>query len=463
MNSINPNKAGGNAGANQRASSVDEKKDSEESGSKSRLSVSSDTSNKSRTVSSSNTLPKAPSNSSEGKNLTLPLEEMGAHGPIYKTTSSESLESKSGITSSKGNLSLLSDKIKSATEKVRSVAKKSIGRIKSTLSTENDDDLRAEIRTQILSMMEIIRGEIKEAAQKRFTRRSEAGTYTISPLEEITSKSERNLLSLWGLLEQLIRSHDGKTEKGLASNLSKEQLEDISKLLSNLAAEVHTAQKALEIEQQQLSAPTSLPVAAPRIKTGANTVKNTPEEKNINTQRPIVPTRTKRDTTPQTPIAAPRTKPPRVANREKSVEVMESLDKLIEDIEKTQKDLSDKYKNYDLGTRQPVAPPRTAKTNPTPTARLGQNLQHQNAEHGTKQKPEIPPKPTHLNQNTGRAPKQKPEIPPKPTNLSQNAVHTPKQKPEIPPKPTNLSQNASRSAPQQKPKAPPIPPRRGKR
>ncbi|WP_139057630.1 hypothetical protein, partial [Candidatus Ichthyocystis hellenicum] len=381
MNSIDPNKVGGNAGESQGASGADGNSKVEDNSGNKRISVSSDTSNVSRAGLRPEALPKAPSRSRRGAiRLSLPKE---APNPMQRSSSSESLASESSLSSTS------SDKIrKAAAGKVKIATRREMGRLKAS-ALESDENLRAGVRRQLLNLTREIREELKEVAQKR-PARLESG-HAESALEEKATKLEKELLSLAVFVAQLLESHDRESELGKAQNLNKEQMDEMTKLLNTQAAEARSTQKELEREQQQrpstsMSTP---PVAAPRTKLGADTgIQKEQQARDARRalQRALVPPRVKKDLT---------AKPQSAVN-----------------VESRPEQNPQQQRTGGATKQKPQIPPKPA------------NLVAQSTRDAP-QKPQIPPKPANLD----RGAIQKPQVAPKPANLDRGAL----QKPQVAP------------------------------
>ncbi|WP_139057625.1 hypothetical protein, partial [Candidatus Ichthyocystis hellenicum] len=381
MNSIDPNKVGGNAGENQGASGADGNSKGEGNSGKKRISVSSDDGNGSRAGLHPEALPKAPSRSRPGAiKLSLPKE---ARNPMPRSSSSESLASESSLSSTSSDRAR-----RAAAGKVKIAARREMGKLKAS-ALESDESLRAEIRNQLLNLTKEIREELEEVAQKRSTRLGSG--YAESALKEKATKLEKELLSLAVFVAQLLESHDRESELGKAHNLNKEQMDEMIKLLNNKAAETRSTQKELEREQQQQpSTSTSLPpVAVPRTKLGADTgIQKEQQARNAQRalQRALVPPRVKKDLT---------AKPQSAVN-----------------VESRPEQNPQQQRTGGATKQKPQIPPKPA------------NLVAQSTRDAP-QKPQIPPKPANLD----RGAIQKPQVAPKPANLDRGAI----QKPQVAP------------------------------
>ncbi|CUT16961.1 putative coiled coil protein [Candidatus Ichthyocystis hellenicum] len=238
MNPLNPNEAGAGAG-------IDEPRANRKPvGGNSRLSVSSDDSNDSRAELRSDSLPKAPSNSSEEKNLSLPRDSgrNGAKGgAMSRAFSSEVLEA--NPISSHEKTGAIGGKIKGA-------AKRAMDRLKALPRKGDDKKLIVEVKKRILDMMGGIREELESAARDRGASNihTKPGGEGAASEEKIIRLEER-LVSFMTFMEQKLKSRDVK--------LSKEQLQDTAKALVKLSVELRETRKELAALERQPRASSS--------------------------------------------------------------------------------------------------------------------------------------------------------------------------------------------------------------
>ncbi|WP_141663160.1 hypothetical protein, partial [Candidatus Ichthyocystis sparus] len=246
MNPLNPNEAGAGAG-------VDEPRANRKpGGGNSRLSVSSDDSNNSRAELRSDSLPKAPSNSSNDKDLSLPRDpnERGAKGgAMSRAFSSEVLEA--NPSSSYESRGAVGGKIKDAAGKIKDTARKAIDKLKAFPRDRDDKKLMGEVRKHVLNMMAGIKEDLEGASRERnasniHIKLGDEG----SALEEKIIRLEGSLVSFIAFMEERLRSRDTKLSKG--------QLQDTAKTLVKLSVDLRDARKELAALEHQPQASRSV-------------------------------------------------------------------------------------------------------------------------------------------------------------------------------------------------------------